>query len=249
MKNRKLEICVYSYESAMNAQSAGADRIELCAGLPEGGTTPSYGMIRKVCSDLTIPVHVIIRPRGGDFCYSSEELDIMVHDIICAKDLGASGVVVGVLDRYGNVDLAGMSKLIKASEGMSVTFHRAFDMCADPFVALEEIIALGCDRILTSGQANKASQGTELLCKLVKAANERIIIMPGCGIHSLNIGKLIDETQAQEYHFSARKSKESPMEFRNPQVSMGGTVVVDEFKQDYASPDLIAEVKSIITSK
>lgn len=249
MKERKLEICVYSFESAMNAQQAGADRVELCAGLPEGGTTPSYGMIRKVCSELTIPVHVIIRPRGGDFCYSPDEIDVMCDDILGAKELGASGVVIGVLDKYGKVDLSAMTRLMKAAEGISVTFHRAFDMCADPFSALEDIISLGCNRILTSGQANNASLGAELLGQLVKVAEDRIIIMPGCGINPQNIQKLIDETEAQEYHFSARKSKNSPMVFKNPNVSMGGTVVVDEYKQDYASPDLIAEVKSILASK
>lgn len=247
MKQRKLEICVYSFESAMNAQQAGADRVELCAGLPEGGTTPSYGMIRKVCSELMIPVHIIIRPRGGDFCYSPDEIEIMCDDILCAKKLGASGVVVGVLDRFGNVDLAGMSKLIKASEGMSVTFHRAFDMCADPFAALEEIISLGCDRILTSGQANNAILGVELLSQLVKEAGERIIIMPGCGINQENINDIVHATNAAEYHFSARMTKDSLMVFRNPQVSMGGTVVVDEYKQDYASPELISEVKHILS--
>lgn len=247
MKKRKLEICVYSFESAMNAQLSGADRVELCAGLPEGGTTPSYGMIRKVCSELTIPVHVIIRPRGGDFCYSSEEVDIMCEDIVCARELGASGVVFGALDQHGGIDIAAMERLMTASQGMSVTFHRAFDMCSDPYRTLEEIISLGCDRILTSGQANKAILGVNLLSQLVKEAGERIIIMPGCGINPENISDIVHATNATEYHFSARMTKDSLMLFRNPQVSMGGTVVVDEYKQDYASPELISEVKHILS--
>lgn len=246
MKKRKLEICVYSFESAMNACKAGADRVELCAGLPEGGTTPSYGMIRQVCAALTIPVHVIIRPRGGDFCYSADELNVMSDDILLAKESGAAGIVTGVLDQNGNIDMPAMAKLMKASEGMSVTFHRAFDMCADPFVALEEIISLGCDRILTSGQANNAYEGRTLLHELIDRAQDRIIIMPGCGINPQNIIPILSETNATEYHFSARKTRNSPMIYRNPAVSMGGTIVVDEYKQDYASSDLIEEVSSIL---
>ncbi|MGL5317905.1 MAG: copper homeostasis protein CutC [Bacteroidales bacterium] len=247
MRNRKLEICVYSYESAMNAQQAGADRVELCAGLPEGGTTPSYGMIRKVCKDLLIPVHVIIRPRGGDFCYSADELEIMCEDIAIARELGAAGVVIGVLDQHGNVDKVAMKKLMEASEGLSVTFHRAFDMCVDAFEALEDIIALGCQRILTSGQENNASLGGMLLRDLVKRAGERIIIMPGCGINPGNITQIAEDTNASEFHFSARMTKESPMVYRNPNVSMGGTVVVDEYKQDFASQELIVKVKTILS--
>lgn len=246
MKNRKLEICVYSFESAVIAQQSGADRIELCAGLPEGGTTPSYATIKKVCNELSVPVHVIIRPRGGDFLYSSAELDIMREDICMAKHLGAAGIVTGVLDKFGNVDKESMRVLMNEAAGLSVTFHRAFDMTNDPFKALEDIIGLGCGRILTSGQQSTALKGKDLLKELVEKSAGRVIIMPGCGITPANIKEIMDSTNAPEYHFSARESKESLMEYRNPAVSMGGTVTIDEYRQDLASGNLIESVKDIL---
>lgn len=249
MKNRKLEICVYSYESARIAQESGADRIELCAGLPEGGTTPSYGTVKKVCKDLSLPVHVIIRPRGGDFLYTNAEIDIMCEDIRMARQSGASGIVTGVLDKFGNVDNESMQILMKEAEGLSVTFHRAFDMTNNPFHALEDIIRLGCDRILTSGQQSTALKGKELLKELVDKSRDRIIIMPGCGITPGNIHELISATGASEYHFSARQSRESEMQYRNSAVSMGGTVTIDEYKQDFASAGFIQSVLQTLAQK
>lgn len=228
----KIEICANSVESAIEAQRGGAYRVELCAGIPEGGTTPSYGEIKMARELLSIRLHVIIRPRGGDFLYTPLEQSIMLHDIDMARQLGADGVVFGCLTPDGDIDLPLMERLIKASEGMSVTFHRAFDMCRNPRKALEKIIALGCDRILTSGQQATAEKGISLLKELNVQADGRIIIMPGCGVNSDNIRKIAEETGASEFHFSGRSSIESKMNYRNPAVSMGGTVKIEEYSRE-----------------
>lgn len=228
----KIEICANSVESAIEAQRGGAYRVELCAGIPEGGTTPSYGEIKMARELLSIRLHVIIRPRGGDFLYTPLEQSIMLHDIDMARQLGADGVVFGCLTPDGDIDLPLMERLMKASEGMSVTFHRAFDMCRSPRKALEEIIALGCDRILTSGQQATAEKGISLLKELNVQADGRIIIMPGCGVNSDNIRKIAEETGASEFHFSGRSSIESKMNYRNPAVSMGGTVKIEEYSRE-----------------
>lgn len=228
----KIEICANSVESAIEAQRGGAYRVELCAGIPEGGTTPSYGEIKMARELLSIRLHVIIRPRGGDFLYTPLEQSIMLHDIDMARQLGADGVVFGCLTPDGDIDLPLMERLMKASEGISVTFHRAFDMCRSPRKALEEIIALGCDRILTSGQQATAEKGISLLKELNVQADGRIIIMPGCGVNSDNIRKIAEETGASEFHFSGRSSIESKMNYRNPAVSMGGTVKIEEYSRE-----------------
>lgn len=228
----KIEICANSVESAIEAQRGGAYRVELCAGIPEGGTTPSYGEIKMARELLSIRLHVIIRPRGGDFLYTPLEQSIMLHDIDMARQLGVDGVVFGCLTPDGDIDLPLMERLMKASEGMSVTFHRAFDMCRSPRKALEEIIALGCDRILTSGQQATAEKGISLLKELNVQADGRIIIMPGCGVNSDNIRKIAEETGASEFHFSGRSSIESKMNYRNPAVSMGGTVKIEEYSRE-----------------
>ena len=232
MRKYKFEICTNSVESCLAAQQGGADRVELCAGIPEGGTTPSYGEIKMARELLSIRLHVIIRPRGGDFLYTPLEQSIMLHDIDMARQLGADGVVFGCLTPDGDIDLPLMERLMKASEGMSVTFHRAFDMCRNPRKALEKIIALGCDRILTSGQQATAEKGISLLKELNVQADGRIIIMPGCGVNSDNIRKIAEETGASEFHFSGRSSIESKMNYRNPAVSMGGTVKIEEYSRE-----------------
>ena len=217
----RFEICANSAASCIAAQKGGADRVELCAGIPEGGTTPSYGMIRKTRESIDIAMNVIIRPRGGDFLYSSDELDEMVHDIRTARELGADGLVFGCLTKEGHVDKNAMSILMEAAEGLPVTFHRAFDHSADPMLALEDIIDLGCTRILTSGCMPSAMEGIGLLAQLVKEAGDRIIIMPGCGINERNIAEIARLSGAREFHFSAREPVESGMLFRNPDVAMG----------------------------
>lgn len=236
----RIENCANSVESTIRAQEGGAYRVELCAGIPEGGTTPSYGDILMARKSIDIKLHVIIRPRGGDFLYSPLEQEIMLHDIRIAIELGADGVVFGCLTADGKVDMDVMRKMMQAAEGMNVTFHRAFDMCSNPKEALEQIIELGCSRILTSGQEATAEQGIPLLKELVKQANGRIIIMPGCGVNPGNIRKICEETGATEFHFSGRSQKESGMTFRNPNVSMGGTVKIEEYLNDVTDPAKIS---------
>lgn len=217
----RFEICANSVASCLAAQEGGAHRVELCAGIPEGGTTPSYGMIRSARESISIGLNVIIRPRGGDFLYSEEELREMVYDIRTARNLGADGLVFGCLTPDGDVDMEAMKPLMEAAGDTPVTFHRAFDHSADPFKALEDIISLGCARILTSGCKPTALEGATLLAGLVEKAGDRIIIMPGCGVREDNIAEIARDTGAREFHFSAREPVESGMIFRNPEVVMG----------------------------
>ena len=230
MNQFQFEVCANSVDSCLAAQAGGANRVELCAGIPEGGTTPSYGTIvlaRETLADTRL--HVIIRPRGGDFLYSTLEQRIMLKDIETAKQAGADGVVFGCLTADGEVDVPLMKRLMEAAQGMSVTFHRAFDVCRNPHRALEDIIGLGCDRILTSGQQPTAEQGIPLLKELQQQAAGRIILLAGCGVNEQNIARIARETGIQEFHFSARENIESGMRYRNPSVSMGGTVCIDEY--------------------
>ena len=217
----KFEICANSVASCIAAQEGGADRVELCAGIPEGGTTPSYGMIKSARESIAIALNVIIRPRGGDFLYTEGELREMVYDIHMAKELGADGLVFGCLTPEGEVDMSAMKLLMDAAGETPVTFHRAFDHSADPLKALEDIISLGCARILTSGCRPSALEGASLLAELVEKADGRIIIMPGCGVKENNIAEIARLSGAREFHFSARESVESGMIFRNPEVAMG----------------------------
>ena len=243
MNYRTIEICANSAESAARAQQGGAARVELCAGIPEGGTTPSCGEIMAARRLLTSTrLNVIIRPRGGDFLYSPLEEEIMAHDIDTARQLGADGVVIGCLKADGSIDVEMAARLMKHATGMSVTFHRAFDVCRDPFEAMEQIIGLGIDRILTSGQETTAEQGIPLLRRLVQQAAGRIIIMPGCGVNARNIGKIEAETGATEFHLSARSTVESAMQYRNPRVSMGGTVCIDEYSRPLTDPAIVRQV-------
>lgn len=242
----RFEVCANSVESCIASQVGGANRVELCAGIPEGGTTPSHGEIALARKMLTTTkLHVIIRPRGGDFLYSPLEAEIMLHDIAEARRLGADGVVFGCLTANGDVDMSLMRRLIAEAEGMSVTFHRAFDVARDPFKSMEDIIALGCDRILTSGQRSSAELGIPLLQKLQEQANGRIILLAGCGVNERNIAKIAEETGIREFHFSAREEVESRMEYRNCDVSMGGTVHINEYTRLVTTE---ARVKSIIAA-
>ena len=246
----KIEICANSVESAAKAQEGGAYRVELCAGIPEGGTTPSFGEMRMARQLLQeTKLHIIIRPRGGDFLYSQLEQEIMLHDINVARQFGADGVVFGCLTAEGNVDVPAMKKLMNAVGDMNVTFHRAFDMCRNPQEALEQIIELGCSRILTSGQEANAVKGIPLLKELVEQADGRIIIMPGCGVNPNNILQIAEETGASEFHFSGRTSHESGMIFRNPKVSMGGTVKIEEYQRDVTDVEIVKEAVSILAQK
>lgn len=233
MKKYQFEVCANSVESCLAAQTGGANRVELCAGIPEGGTTPSYGEISMAREILdTTRLHVIIRPRGGDFLYSPIEVKTMLKDIEIARKLGVDGVVFGCPTANGEIDSTAMQELMLASQGLSVTFHRAFDVCCNPKEALEQIIELGCNRILTSGQQATAEQGIPLLKELQEQAAGRIILLAGCGVNENNIARIAQETGIQEFHFSARESIISEMKYKNESVSMGGTVHINEYERN-----------------
>lgn len=240
MNHYLFEVCANSVESCLAAQAGGADRVELCAGIPEGGTTPSYGDIATARELLThTRLHVIIRPRGGDFLYTPLEQRIMLKDIENARRLGADGVVFGCLTSEGDIDIALMKQLLEAAQGMSVTFHRAFDVCRQPKQALETLIQLGCHRILTSGAQPTAEQGIPLLKELQAQADGRIILLSGCGVNENNIARIASETGIREFHFSAREQLTSGMQFRNEAVSMGGTVCIDEYSRPVTTAERV----------
>jgi copper homeostasis protein len=209
-----LEIAAASIASAIAAQAGGADRIELCANLREGGTTPSYGTLVEARRRLHIPIHVLVRPRGGDFLYDDVEVAAMLSDVAACAQAGADGVVIGALDADGNVDVALCRQLIAAAGTLDVTFHRAFDAARDRDAALEHIIALGCARVLTSGGAANAPQGAEAIARLVHQANGRIAIMAGGGINADNVRELIARSGVAECHSSASAEHKSSMRLR-----------------------------------
>jgi copper homeostasis protein len=208
-----IEICVDSVASAVAAERGGAKRLELCSDLLEGGITPSAGMIDLVRAKVSIAIQVMIRPRGGDFCYTADEFEIMRHDIEMAKKLGADGVVFGILDADGNVDTQRSRELVELARPLDVTFHRAFDMSVDLLRSLADVCATGANRILTSGGEQTAD--------LVRAARGRIAIMPGSGIKPENARRVLEESGVREIHAGLGSFVPSPMRFRNPRISMG----------------------------
>lgn len=224
-----IEVCIDSVASALAAQQGGAARVELCANLFEGGTTPSAGCIATVRKQLSIDLQVLIRPRGGDFYYSDEEFEVMKYDIQLAKELGVNGVVIGMLHQDGSVDKKRTKELVELAKPMNITFHRAFDMTPDPFLAMEEIIDLGINRILTSGQERTAFEGAELLAQLVEKSAQRIIILPGGGITERNLRKIVTKTGVTECHTSGRKSITSTMTYQKSHVFMGGELRLPEY--------------------
>ena len=249
-KDFKFEICANSVESCLAAQEGGADRVELCAGIPEGGTTPSYGEIKMARKLLTTTkLHVIIRPRGGDFLYTPLELERMEEDIRMCRQLGVDGVVIGCLTEEGEVDMEANRRLIDAAKPMSVTFHRAFDRTANPMKALEDIIALGCDRILTSGQQPKAIDGIGLLAKLEEKihTSRAIQLLAGSGVNEDNIRQIFDKTGIHEYHFSARINVPSRMKNYNHEVYMG-TKGADEANSLVTSAKRVKDTISKLTT-
>ncbi len=237
--NYAFEVCANSVASCLAAQEGGAQRVELCAGIPEGGTTPSYGEIAIAREVLGIKLHVIIRPRGGDFLYSPIEVRTMLKDIKMARTLGADGVVFGCLTAKGDIDMPLMYELMEVAKGMSVTFHRAFDVCRNPSEALEQIIELGCNRVLTSGQQPTAEQGIATLKALNQQAAGRITLLAGCGVNEHNIARIARETGIKEFHFSAREKLDSLMQYHNTAVSMGGTATISEYQRDVTSADKV----------
>lgn len=250
MRNKDfiIEACVNSVVSAIEAEKGGAHRVELCDNLLEGGTTPSAATILLASQCLSVDLNVIIRPRGGDFCYSDVEFEIMKSDILAAKELGADGVVIGILDVDGRIDKKRTKVLVDLAQPLSVTFHRAFDMTSDPFQALHDLIKLKVDRILTSGQKNVAVEGIELISALVKEAGEKVTIMPGCGITPENIERLAEETGAKEFHVFAMKCVESPMKFRNQKTFMGAPLEVSEYETSITDAEVIQRIVSKLQS-
>lgn len=214
----KLEVIAFNIESCLLIQKAGAHRIELCDNPGEGGTTPSYGFLKKARELVSLDLFPMIRPRGGDFHYSTEEYEIMKEDILQCKELGCDGVVFGLLNSNGTIDQARMAPLIELAYPMRVTCHRAFDRTRDGFEALETLIEMGCERILTSGLTPNVIEGAETLAKLVEAADNRIIIMPGSGIKSTNIKSIAQQTRTIEFHTSGRGLCNSSMNYINPNM-------------------------------
>ena len=224
-----LEICANSYQSAINAQNAGADRIELCSELSVGGITPSYGLLKQVSEELTILVNVLIRPRSGNFHYTNDEFQQIKSDINLCKELGLNGIVSGVLNKDDSIDIARTKELIELSKPLSFTFHRAFDCVTNPTKSLEQLINLKVDRILTSGLQEKAEQGIDLLIELQKLAKDKLIILPGSGINKKNAA-LFKDAGFKEIHTSASKisSKESSVFFGNTPQTVSNIETIQE---------------------
>lgn len=240
-----LEICCYGIDCAVTAEQAGADRIELCSAPKEGGLTPSAGVLRQVRQTVSIPVHPIIRPRGGDFCYTDGEFATMLEDIAFVRELGFPGLVIGMLDEDGNIDLPRMEQVMQAAEGMAVTFHRAFDMCHHPLQAFEQLAALGVARILTSGQQQTAETGISLLREL-KQHSRAPIIMAGAGVRLSNVSKFV-ANGIEELHSSAGRSVPSLMRYRKAGVSMSADAEADEFNRYCVDADVVAAMKNALS--
>jgi copper homeostasis protein len=229
-----LEVIAFDLVSCAVAANAGAHRIELCANPPEGGTTPSLGMMNLARQITPLPLFPIIRPRGGDFLYTEDEFACMQRDIQMAKQIGCDGVVLGMLKSDGNIDRERTARLVDLAYPMEVTFHRAFDRARNPLEALESIIQIGCTRVLTSGQHPTALEGSEIIRQMIEAADERIIIMPGSGVRSSNLESLHEQTGATEFHSSARTQVASAMKYNSPTMKEQLTSVqldVDELKR------------------
>lgn len=239
-----LEICAYSLESCCNAELGGADRIELCGGMGEGGTTPSYGMITMAKERVSIPLYVMIRPRGGDFVYTDEEIEVMRRDIRMAKEIGVAGVVLGVLLPDGNVDVARNKELVELAKPLGVTFHRAFDLTPDAEKALEDVIASGAERILTSGQQSSAPLGAALLGRLVTRAAGRIEIMAGAGVNPWNAAELMGQG-IHVFHFTAKAFRPGLQTYFSETVSMAGEQP-DEHSIMYSSVERVREMLQVI---
>jgi copper homeostasis protein len=241
----RYEICLESADDVAAAAEAGADRVELCAALFEGGLTPSAGMIEQAVAVAAgrIKVHVIIRPRGGDFIYTPLEAEVMLRDIRTAKAAGADGVVIGALTPDAEIDTELCARLVEAARPLSVTFHRAFDVTRTPEKAFEDVIALGVDRLLTSGAAPSALEGADLVARLVETAAGRIIVMPAGGINERTAARVAEQTGAQELHFTASEAVQSKTRFQPAGIYMGGALYPPETTRSMTTP---ARVRAII---
>ena len=237
-----IEIAVFNLEAAIAAYQAGAHRIELCTAPAEGGLTPSAATMRLAKKYVKIPIHVMIRPREGDFCYSEREFEAMLLDIAAAKMVGMEGIVAGILNPDGTVDEKRTAILVDAAAPMNVTFHRAYDMVSDQEAALEAIIYAGCARILTSGGQQTALQGIDKLADLVKKADDRISIMPGSGVNISNVKQIAEVTGAKEIHLSARSFVPGKMNFKQPLVTMGGSVSIPDYDLQLPDKNMIHDI-------
>ena len=247
-KSIQCELCAYSVEACVAAKRLGVDRVELCASPSDGGITPSMATIERVTAIKGIDVSVMIRPRGGDFLYSDEEFDTMLADIAYARKCGVTGVVFGILTADGRVDTERTRLLVEAAQGLQTTFHRAVDMTADYLQAIEDIIATGCTRILTSGGYDKAIDGRDAITQAVAIANGRIQIMAGSGVSPDNALQLA-ETGVDALHFSAKKMIQGGMQYRNPRISMGGTDAVDEYALRTINEEEVATIVKLIKNQ
>ncbi|WP_278847345.1 copper homeostasis protein CutC [Brachyspira pilosicoli] len=244
--NRKIEICVDSVESCINAERGGADRLELCGNMFEGGTTPSYGVLQLAREKVNTPIYAMVRPRGGDFCYNDIEFEIMKREIKLMKELKIDGIVLGILTKEGKVDKERCSKLLDLWGTNKATFHRAIDVSSNLNEACEDIISLGFERILTSGGEANVMSGIIKLKELVEKYNDKIIIMPGSGINERNIEYINDTVKANEYHMTANKTVESVMQYRNENVFMGASLRPPEFSVKYTDENKVKNIKSKI---
>jgi copper homeostasis protein len=237
-----IEIATSDFTTTKSAVEGGADRIELCANLAEGGTTPSFGTIKHCREAFDILLYPIIRPRGGDFLYTKEEFEIILQDVKLCKQLGCDGVVIGLLNADGTIDIKRTSALINAAYPLGITFHRAFDRCKEPFEALEQLIEIGCERILTSGQQPSVVDGAELVAELNKITSERIIIMPGSGVRKENIKMLAEKTGCVEFHSSLRGKEMSKMEFTHPAFKDSA----ENYSNNAISPDEVRALRNAL---
>ena len=242
----RVEACVDSIESALAAARGGAHGMELCANLVEGGTTPSAGTLAVCRERVDIPIFVLIRPRGGDFLYSTAEFTVMLEDIRRAKQAGAHGIVTGALRADGEIDADRTHELIGAARPLRVTFHRAFDVCRDAGRALETLIALGADRVLTSGQAATAPEGVEVIARLVRQAAGRITILPGGGITEDNVAALVRATGVTEVHLTGAVARQSAMTFRAPEVAIGSAAPRSEYEWNVTDAERIQRVVAML---
>ncbi|MHB1864342.1 MAG: copper homeostasis protein CutC [Gemmatimonadaceae bacterium] len=239
-----VEACVDSVESALAAEAGGASRIELSENLYEGGTTPSAGLIALARERVRIPIHVLIRPRGGDFLYDEDEVRVMLGDIALAKEIGVDGIVLGALFPDGSVDDRCTRLLVEASRPLSTTFHRAFDLVRDPFEALDTLVALGVDRVLTSGGAPTAAEGLETLAALAWRSEGRGTITAAGGISDHNVARIVTEAGVSEVHVRASRRRDSLMRFRRESVTLGKPYVPDEYARVVTTADLVRQVVS-----
>lgn len=244
--NKKIEICVDSVESCINAEKGGADRLEFCGNMFEGGTTPSYGVLQLAREMVSKPIYAMVRPRGGDFCYNDIEFEIMKREIKLMKELKIDGIVFGILTKEGKVDKERCSKLLDLWGTNKATFHRAIDVSSNLNEACEDIISLGFERILTSGGEANVMSGIIKLKELVEKYNDKIIIMPGSGINERNIEYINDTIKANEYHMTANKTVESVMQYRNENVFMGASLRPPEFSVKYTDENKVKNIKSKI---